>query len=692
MSEEGGWRSTAKGLRETPKSPERRPIGDVPEIYEFGPFRLEPAERKLLRGSAVVTLTPKAFDTLHLLVRNSGHLLEKDELVRMLWPDSFVEEGNLTNNIFLLRKALGQNPEYIETIPKKGYRFVGAVRRLPTAELVRPDKPDSGENGFEAKAAGSRYAPVSLEPTHGPTTNVVPHAAAPPVREQVSTSSRAKRTLITAVALVTFGALAYIALNKAWISKHQVSSPTSPTAPAGVAPAAFAPPPHSIAVLPFVNISGDKEQEYFSDGLTEELLNSLSRINELQVAARTSSFYFKGKDVDLPTIAHKLNVASVLEGSVRRAGNTIRISVQLNDAVTGFHLWSQTYDRELRDVLKMQSEIANAVASTLKVTLLGDAAVRIDVGGTRNTAAFDAYLKGSQALRRSHEAKGLETAIAAYSAAIQLDPNFALAYVGRARALDELASWWAEDMEVPTERYAQVGIDAHKAIALAPDLGEAHLVLANSLAGQLDLTRASGEYERALALTPGSALVLQHYGLFAVLMGRTEQGLSASRRAVLLDPLDPKTRLSLMDALINARRPEEAIVALHDALALGPTFRLDQWVPYYVLGNYESARIMCESNPRFSDYCLAEIYDKLGRRAEAESALEKYKAVNPENWYEPAEVYAQWGDTAKALISLKAALRARDGALVYLKTWPLLDPLRKEPGFQAIERDLKFPN
>ena len=204
MSEEGGWRSTAKGLRETPKSPERRPIGDVPEIYEFGPFRLEPAERKLLRGSAVVTLTPKAFDTLHLLVRNSGHLLEKDELVRMLWPDSFVEEGNLTNNIFLLRKALGQNPEYIETIPKKGYRFVGAVRRLPTAELVRPDKPDSGENGFEAKAAGSRYAPVSLEPTHGPTTNVVPHAAAPPVREQVSTSSRAKRTLITAVALVTF--------------------------------------------------------------------------------------------------------------------------------------------------------------------------------------------------------------------------------------------------------------------------------------------------------------------------------------------------------------------------------------------------------------------------------------------------------------------------------------------------------
>src|ERR1700730_523770 len=136
MSEETGWRSSPKDLREAPsRTAERRPAGGIPEIYEFGPFRLEPVERKLLRGNEAVALTPKAFDTLHLLVRNSGHLLEKDELIRMLWPDSFVEEGNLANNIFLLRKALGQDPEYIETVPKKGYRFVGAVRRLPRAEL-----------------------------------------------------------------------------------------------------------------------------------------------------------------------------------------------------------------------------------------------------------------------------------------------------------------------------------------------------------------------------------------------------------------------------------------------------------------------------------------------------------------------------------------------------------------------------
>src|SRR6516162_2817958 len=160
--------------------------------------------------------------------------------------------------------------------------------------------------------------------------------------------------------------------------------------------ATFSPPPHSIAVLPFINISGDKEQEYFSDGLSEELLNSLSRINELQVAARTSSFYFKGEHADLATIAHKLNVASVLEGSVRRSGHTVRVTAQLNNAVTGFHIWSQTYDRDLGHVLKLQTEIATAVASALKVALLGDEAAKIEVGGTRNPAALDAYLRATQ--------------------------------------------------------------------------------------------------------------------------------------------------------------------------------------------------------------------------------------------------------------------------------------------------------
>src|SRR5580692_11170611 len=210
------------------------------------------------------------------------------------------------------------------------------------------------------------------------------------------------------------------------VSAKALAAPAAPS-PADAA-AAFAPPAHSIAVLPFVNMSGEKDQEYFSDGLTAELLNSLSRITELQVAARTSAFSFKGKDTDIGTIARKLNVATVLEGSVRRSGNTLRITTQLINAVTGFHLWSKTYDRDLGDVLKLQTEIATAVASALKVTLLGDVAARVELGGTRNPAACDAYLRGAKAYSSIRDAKDHPTALAAYTDAIRLDPQYALAW------------------------------------------------------------------------------------------------------------------------------------------------------------------------------------------------------------------------------------------------------------------------
>src|SRR6202042_2645554 len=242
--------------------------------------------------------------------------------------------------------------------------------------------------------------------------------------------------------------------------------------------AAFAPPRHSIAVLPFVNMSGDEDQEYFSDGLTEELLNSLSEINELQVAARTSAFSFKGKDTDIGTIARKLNVGAVLEGSVRRSANTIRITAQLINAVTGFHLWSKTYDRDLGDVLKLQTEIATAVAGALKVTLLGDVAAKIELGGTHNPAAFDAYLRAAKGFQSRHQDKEIPTAIVAYTEAIRLDPNFALAFSGRSIALTTYAGNEATGAAV-REGYERAESDARQAVALAPGLAEGHLALAN---------------------------------------------------------------------------------------------------------------------------------------------------------------------------------------------------------------------
>ena len=491
-----------------------------------------------------------------------------------------------------------------------------------------------------------------------------------------------------------------------WLSRntheHGVASTPAVVANTTVsrapATASFNPPPHSIAVLPFVNISGDKEQEYFSDGLTEELLNDLARIDELQVAARTSAFSFKGKDTDVGTIAHKLNVASVLEGSVRRSGHTIRVTAQLNNAVTGYHLWAQTYDRELGDVLKLQTEIASAVASALRVTLLRDVATEMKVGGTRTPAAYDAYLRSTTAYWRVRSASDNESVRAGYQEAVRLDPNFALGYAGWSLALGAYAQNFAHGPAVG-DFIRQARAPALKAVALAPELAEGHLALAGVQGESLDFAGASKEYDRAMALAPGNARVLRDYGNFAVLMGRTDAGIAAVRRATVLDPLNAWSYSDLSAALWMARRYDEALAAYQDSLALRPTdphWLADGSMFYYALGDFEKMRTVCEGVEQadIQNYqdCLALAYHKLGRPTDAASALARFKALQGDaGAYGYAQIYAQWGDTKEALKWLETALRLRDRNLIGLKTDQLLDPLRKEPRFQAIERELTFP-
>ena len=501
--------------------------------------------------------------------------------------------------------------------------------------------------------------------------------------------------LAAAAAIAVLGVIAYVAIEKIWISKPAVSAPA---VAASAAPAAFTPPPHSIAVLPFINMSGDKEQQYFSDGLTEELLNSLSRINKLQVAAPTSSFSFQGEHPDIATVAHKLNVGAVLEGSVRRAGNTVRITAQLINAVTGFHLWSETYDRDLKDVLKVQTEIATAVASALKVTLLGNEAARIELGGTRNPGAFDAYLRASKALRSGQGTSSYQSAIAGYTEAIRLDPNYALAFAGRSIALSSYAGEFVNDTGI-REFYAKSEADARQALKLAPELAEGQLALARFYGSTpLDYTHAGEAYERALVLAPGDAEVLVRSGAFAVVMGRFDAGLAAVRHAVALDPLNPQTHEALGESLFWARRYQEAVAVFGEVTSLEPDFKRAygfRGVAYYSLGDLQSAQSSCETKPDHwsSMWCLAVTLEKLGLHADAEAELKKLQAVfGDAAAYQCATIYAQWGDVAKAIEWLGRAVRLPDPGVVYVKTDPLMDPLRKEPRFQAIERELKFPD
>jgi TolB-like protein/Flp pilus assembly protein TadD len=589
----------------------------------------------------------------------------------------------MANKAFLVPVVIDDTAEDDENVPEK-------FREVQWTRLRGGETPPEFIARIKRLLSSDPLTTVRLTADAASGSSPVPLTARRP--------SPLRRALPVAVAVLVVGALAYLLINKPWTSKPTaLPAPTNAASSPGVAAAAFAPPPHSIAVLPFVNMSGDKEQEYFSDGLTEELLNSLAEIEGLQVAGRTSSFYFKGKDVDLGTVAHKLNVGAVLEGSVRRSAHTVRITAQLVNAVTGFHLWSKTYDRELGDVLKLQTEIATAVASALKVSLLGDVSAKIELGGTRNPAAFDAYLRASKAFTQ-HQDKDLQSAIAAYTEAIRLDSNYSLALAGRSIAYSDYANEFATGAAVAREGFEKAQADARKAIGLAPELAEGHLALGRFLQlGSLDFAQANRAFEQALALAPGNAQVLRESGLFAVFMGRFDAGLSALRRAVVLNPLDPRTHAMLSEGLYYARRYQESVAAGADVISLDSDYaRAYEYrgVAYYVLGELERARTSCEAKADYwsSQWCLAVVYDKLGRHADAEAELAKLKATAGEAYaYQYALIYAQWGNLAKALEWLDTTMRLRDPGLHFLKTDPLMDPLRREPRFQAIERELKFP-
>jgi TolB-like protein/DNA-binding winged helix-turn-helix (wHTH) protein len=676
---------------------------DESRVLRIGEWRVDPNLDELSRKGQTIRLEPRPMRLLLYLAAHPGRVVDVQELLDEVWPNVVVTQGSVYQAVAQLRRILGddsEHPKYIENLPRRGYRLIAPVVPWDTP-CAAPTESTPGTEGVTQTPA--RSVPAELQFASGgldrSVTTTAEVAGAPP---SASTGRLGRSAVVGAIVLA--GAALLTGVYALWRERSGaggtsgVEAPSQSGLPTNLAPTgavAFAPPPHSVAVLPFVNLSGDKEQDYFSDGLTEELLNSLSRINELQVTGRTSSFYFKGEHADLTTIAHKLNVATVLEGSVRRSAHTVRVSAQLINAETGFHLWSETYDRDLGDVLKLETEIANAVASALRITLLGDAAAKIELGGTRNPDAFDAYLRGTKAQNNYHSLEDLQAAIAAYTEAIRLDPNYALAFAGRSLALSFSTISAGSSRE---RNLAAAHADAQKAIALAPPMTEGHVALATFFAGMLDFMQAMAEHERALMLGPGNARALQVSSPFLVLMGRTDTGIAAARRAVVIDPLNPLTHFSLGLTLFYARRYEEAVAAFGQVMSLdpdGPTGYAWRGFAYLLLGNAERARESCAVRPEdwLNQSCLALANDRLGGHADAETALATLKALKGgAAAYEYAEIYAQWGKTGEALNWLETALRLRDPYLVTLKTDPRIDPLRKEPRFQAVERALKFPN
>jgi len=451
----------------------------------------------------------------------------------------------------------------------------------------------------------------------------------------------------------------------------------------------------SVAVLPFVNMSNDPDNEYFSDGLTEELLNVLAKISELKVAARTSSFHFKGKTGDVAEIGRRLGVATVLEGSVRKSGSRFRITAQLINAADGYHMWSETFDRELDDIFAIQDEISSSVAKALEVRLLDRETEPQSVGGTLNTGAFQAYLLGVHYRNLGDHEDKLYSAIEAFQKAVDLDPEYAKAYVGLADAWNHMSN---NSFVLYEEGNANMEIAVNRALELAPRLAEAHLALGHlRFFHQQDLHGAYEAFNTALELNPGNVEAQLEYARINCYQGFYDEAISAARKALELDPVSLIANHLLGHILYFSRRYEEAIPALRHTLQMEPRYPKPHYfiaMSLFWLGQPEAAWEEIQQEPldwmRWA--ASAVILQRLGREQEARLNLAEIAKKEDQECatIQRADIYAQWGDVELAFRNLDLAVSYGDPGLAQLLVDPFMDPIRDDPRFIALINKLGF--
>lgn len=626
--------------------------------YQFGPFTLDAAKRRLLRDGEMVRLTPKAFETLLALVEVRGTTISKDELLKRVWGDTVVEENNLNQSITALRKALGDSRsegQYIATIPGLGYRFVADVRELGAA--VR-----------EASAVET-----------GPVETVAPRVVAP-----------ARRSLFRRPVLVVIGVVVLV-LALAGV----VSWTRRPT------PARFN--ISSVMVLPLQNLSGDASQEYFADGMTDALIGDLARINGLRVISRTSSMHYKGKTKPLPEIASELKVDGVVEGTVQRSGDRVLVRAQLIHAPSDTHLWVQTYERDVKDVLVMQNEIAQAIAREVQAKTSSSDPRSATAQRPVRPKAFDEYLQGRYLFWNKRTEENLQKSIEHFQNAIKEDPGYALPYAGLADCYSALGTVQVASLP-PLEARRRAEEAARQALALDNGLAEAHTAL-----GYVDLFNwkweaADQSFKRALELNPNWANAHNLYASSLMMKGLIDEAIASSTRARELDPFSLSISVQRGFLLENARRYDEAIEQLRSVIAMDPNHYQAYWTlghTYAASGRFAEAIAASEKAVALSDRVpgalgiLGLVYGLAGRKDDATKVLNELLALNKQRYVTPAafvNVYIGLGDKEQAFFWLEKAYEERSNYVAYLNVFPIADPLRSDPRFTKLVQRVGLKN
>lgn len=626
-----------------------------PAVARFGTYEVSMQAGELRKAGVKIRVQQQPMKLLQILLERPGEVVTRDELRNQVWPNESFGDFDQAVNIAItkLRSALGDsadNPRFIETLPKRGYRFIAQVTLL-----------DSDGRPLDA-------APAPGQPTHSGD-----NVEAPP-----SVSPRAWPARL-AVGLAVFLILGVFAVWQ-FRSHHRASG--------GI---------RSLAVLPLDNFSGDASQDYFADGMTDQLITDLAQISALRVISRTSVMAYKGVHKSLPEIARELNVDAVVEGSVQRSGDHVRITAQLIEASSDKHLWADSYEYNLRDTLTLQKKVAGDIAEHIRIELTPQEQAELRHANMVNPEAYEAYLKGRYFWNK-RTADGLKEALTYFDEAIKDDPQYAQAYAGLADTYDLLGDW-EYGVLTSNEAYPKAKAAAMKAIELDDSLSEAHTSLAFSMdVFDWDWNSADKEYRRAIELNPGYATAHHWYADHLIEMGRNSDAIAEMRKAEHLDPLSLIIRADMAGILLIAHHDDEAIEESRKTIQMDPNFpitHLELGQAFVQKRSYNDAiaefqKAIELSGGSFSCTSgLAYAFAASDNRDAALKILNSLKARSARNASEIALVYVGLGEKQQAMEWLGKAYDERFNPSILMR--PAFDPLRSDPHFQNLVHRIGLP-